>query len=336
MTTTVDSANEPPALPKGGWRPEVRAALQRLLDGPPEPDPVALFDFDNTCILGDIGALFGHYLVETMRYRFDLERFWALIHPDDGRRQLRALTDNALDVAPERRLSSEAYRRYLAEMAALYGRRLRRAGKRDCYRWAVRLHVGISAQQMTRWSVEAIRRELVADRQPQNLETDDQRQVRIERGIRPFREIRQLIRCLDEAGYQVWIVSATNEWTVRQLAPLFGVPAGRVVGNRVAVDDGGVLTDRLDGPALYREGKVEVVEEKIGRPPALVVGDAVTDYEMLCQATEQAVVIDRGDELLRREGARRGWAMQPQHELSAGEVTPAQLELVGADEREPP
>ncbi len=315
-----------------GWHPDVRRALDNLLEVPAEDGAVAVFDFDNTCILGDIGELYAHYLVETMRYRYDLAAFWELIHVEDGRRRLQKLTEEALQIAPEQRSSVPVYRDYLAEMAGLYGRRLRRAGKRDCYEWAVRLHVGLSEAEMNAWSVEAVRRELNEPRRVDKFETKEGREVRVARGIRPFGEIRELIADLGEAGYEVWIVSATNIWTVRQLAPLFGVPPQRVLGNRVTVD-GEILSAETDKPALFREGKVEIIERVIGRRPAFVAGDSVTDYEMLCHAEELGLVIDCGDELLRKEAKSRGWAVQPQAMLTGAEPEPGDLALVGADSR---
>ena len=297
-----------------GWTPEVYARICEIIEQTPADDRLAVFDFDNTCVHGDIGELFGHYLVETMGYRYDLEAFWDLIHPEDGRDRLRHLVDQTLELDPQQRQDSQAYREYLAEMAGLYGRRLQRVGKRDCYQWAVRLHVGLSEEQMNRWSAEAIERELKKEQCVDEFVTSRSRRVSVQRGVRPFPQIRELIDVLHNHDWDVWIVSASNEWTIRQFAPRFGVDPSRVLGNRVAVEDG-VLTAELHEPALYREGKVAAIQREIGKCPAMVFGDAVTDYEMLCEASRLAVVIDRGDEMLTREGRKRGWAFQPQAKM---------------------
>lgn len=306
---------EQEALKGRGWDDEVYRRLGEAIEGTPRERRLAVFDFDNTCVRGDIGELYGHFLVETMRYRYDLEVFWELIHPEDGRKRLRRLTEQAMQVAPSQRQDSAVYQEYLAEMAGLYGRRLERAGKRDCYEWAVRLHVGLTEQQMNQWSHRAIERELAKKRCVDEFKIEEGRQICVERGIRPFAEIRELIDVLHNRGWEVWIVSATNQWTVRAFGPRFGVEPSRVLGNRVEVADGR-LSATTQRPVLFREGKVKAIEEVIGRQPALVFGDAVTDYEMLCQARELAVVIDRGDEMLRREGRRRGWAFQRQSQLT--------------------
>ncbi len=301
-----------------GWHPEVHRALLDLLDRAPAGEAV-VFDFDNTCILGDVGELFGHFMVQQMRYRYDLDAFWELVHPEDGREALRELTEAALELSAHEREGSPLYERYLAQMSGLYGRRLQRAGKRDCYEWAVRLHVGLSEEEMTSWSKEVIARELIEPRRRERYRCDDGHVAEVQRGIRPFVEIYELMRALEAAGLEIWIVSASNIWTVRAFADHFGLPQERVLGNRVAVEEGR-LTDKTRIPALYREGKMAIIEEVIGKTPVLVAGDAVTDYEMLCGAGELALVIDRGDELLRKEGRKRGWLMQPQQQLTAREL----------------
>jgi phosphoserine phosphatase len=299
-------------MARGGWRDEVYERLAELLRrGSADSLPV-VFDFDNTCILGDIGELFSHFLIDEMLYRYDLEGFWELIHPDDGREELRRVTEAALSDRRDR----EAYELYLAQMGALYGRRLVRAGARDCYEWAVRLHVGLRPEEVRGWTKVAIQRELKRVVEVEQRRTEAGEEVRIGRGIRLLREMGELIAALRRAGFDVWIVSATNLWSVQVFAAYFGVPPERVLGNRVRLVDG-VMTGQTQTPVLFREGKVAIIDERIGRRPALVAGDSVTDLEMLEVASEVALVIDGGSGELRAVGEERGWAIQPQGELTA-------------------
>ncbi len=297
-----------------GWRREVEERLEGLLAGGGKGEPV-VFDFDNTCILGDIGELFSHFLIDEMLYRYDLDAFWEQIHREDGRGELRKITEAALSVPADQRAGREEYEVYLAEMGALYGRRLERAGPRDCYEWAVRLHVGMTAEEVRRWTAEAIEREMKRATEVEVRRTEGGEEVRIGRGIRMLREMGELIKGLREAGFDVWIVSATNRWSVEVFAAHFGVGPERVLGNRVVVDVEGVMTGETERPVLYREGKVAIIEEAIGRWPRLVAGDSVTDLEMMREAREMALLIDRGSPVLRGEAEKRGWAVQPQEEL---------------------
>ncbi|MBA2665184.1 MAG: haloacid dehalogenase-like hydrolase [Bradymonadaceae bacterium] len=310
-----------PLLPKQGWRPQVHERLLTLIAdqgarSSQAAPPLAVFDFDNTCILNDIGELFSHFLIDEMLYRYDLDAFWELIHPDDGRDALCELTREAYALAPTARTASACYQRYLREMGALYGRRLVRAGKADCYEWAVRLHVGMTIARIEQLATEAIVRELGREVHRERRESPSGSTVSIDRGIRMFAEIRTLIDVLTKSGFEVWIVSATNIWTVQTFAPLFGVPPERVLGNRLRVGEDGVLSSETLAPVLFRQGKVDAIAEYIGRIPVLALGDSDTDYEMLCAASELAIVVDQGNALLRDEARRLGWAVQPQSELT--------------------
>ena len=309
----------------GSFSEPIARRLGEVIEG--GAGEVAVFDFDNTCIVGDIGELFSHYLIESMGYRYDLEAFWELVHPEEGRAELRELSRGLLGVEAAERGEDPRFATYLAEMGALYGRRLERLGKRACYEWAVRLHVGLTPGEMERYTAQAIAAELGRPLSDEVRRTARGEEVRIARGVRVISEIRALMRALEQGGVEVWVVSATNIWTVRVFAELLGVPAERVIGNRVEVE-GERLSSRTAPPVLFREGKVEAVEQVIGRQPILAVGDADTDFEMLCHA-RQALVIDKGDALLRREGPSRGFMMQSRDALSL-EAPKGALEALGA------
>lgn len=322
----------PLRLDQARWSDPVWAALNeaaaRSLSSAGAP-PVAVFDFDETCITGDIGELFSHYLIDEMLYRFDLDAFWALIDPQDGRDEIRALVKALSTLKPDARRQSPLYQQYLAEMGAVYMRKYTREGPAPCYEWAVRLHVGMTPAEIRRHTLRAIERELKNPRKKEVRQTSRGNQVTISRGIRVHEEIRQLIPALERAGFEVWIVSATNRWSVEVFAQrAFGVPPNRVLGNQLFAQAGAKeirqrlatdtchlsATTRL--PVLYRKGKVDMIEEAIGRRPALAFGDTFTDLEMLQDARELAVLIDRGEPELQREAALAGWAVQPQAELT--------------------
>ncbi len=304
-------------LVEEGWRPEVAHGLAPWLSGAADEveRPVAVFDFDNTLIFGDIGELYGQYLVDEVRYRYDLEAFWDLVAVEDGRDGLRELAQAIASTPPERREEHPLFEAYRRQMSGLYQRRFERLGRRDCYEWAVKLHVGISEAEMVRWSREAIVEELRRAQYAESMGTADGETPTVRRGIRVIRQMRGVMERLRQQGYEVWIVSASNWWTVSAVAPLFGVAENRVLGNRVEVDDQGRLTARRKGPALFREGKVAIIEEKIGGAPQLAMGDAITDKEMLEMALGEAVLIDRGDAAMREAAKTNRWLVQGQSEL---------------------
>ncbi len=321
MNTTLQS---PPELPRQNWQPDVHerltALIQRRVADAHAERPLAVFDFDNTCILNDIGELFSHFLIDEMLYRYDLNDFWDLIHPDDGRDTLYDITQKALQIPVAQRHQSLAYEHYLYEMGALYGRRLTRAGKADCYQWAVRLHVGMTEQQILALSNQAIRRELARsverERRASHTQSSPGPDVTIGRGIRMFQEIYTLIHTLKTTDFDVWVVSATNIWTVRSFAQLFGITPDRVLGNSLLAGPNHILTSETIPPVLFRAGKVEAIHKYIGRTPVLAFGDSDTDLEMLVAATDLSVVIDVGNTELNAAAQKHGWAIQPQSTLT--------------------
>lgn len=277
---------------------------------------VAVFDFDNTCIINDIGEIFSYYLVDWMRYRYDLDAFWDLIDPRDGRDELRELVTEIQ--ASGDWAAHPLFETYSSEMNAIYTRRLEREGKRDCYAWAVRLHVGLSETQMHTWSNQAILSELARPLETQVLGTRRGEEISVSRGIRPIFAIRELMRLLDLSGVEVWICSATNIWTVREFGRHFGIPSERVIGNRVVVQEG-LLSAELIEPAMFREGKRVAIEREIGVQPSLVVGDSETDFGML-EYAKFPLFLDTGSNSdYSRYAEGQGWTVISRDQLKQQE-----------------
>jgi phosphoserine phosphatase len=111
---------------------------------------------------------------------------------------------------------------------------------------------------------------------------------------RIFPEMMRLARELPAIGCEVWAVSSTNDWVIRQGVKRFGIRASHVLAASVHVKDG-VLTDRLvrvpSGPA-----KATVIREVVGKPVDICFGNSIFDADML-------------------EIARHGFAINPNPDL---------------------
>jgi HAD superfamily phosphoserine phosphatase-like hydrolase len=117
-----------------------------------------------------------------------------------------------------------------------------------------------------------------------------------------------LIRGLTAAGYEVWIVSASNVWIVEATAPLVGIDPAHVIGIQVEVE-AGRLTDRIVVPVIANEGKVQAIHKYIGRTPDLVVGDSLGDLEML-ESARLPLVVGRRDKPgteMTKLATQKGW-----------------------------
>jgi HAD superfamily phosphoserine phosphatase-like hydrolase len=111
---------------------------------------------------------------------------------------------------------------------------------------------------------------------------------------RMFPEMRQLISELQKSGCDVWAVSSTNEWTIREAMKHFGIAPDHILAASVEVENG-IITDRLIRvPSGI--GKPQAILEVIGRPPDAAFGNSRWDAEML-RIARYAVAVNPNPDL---------------------------------------
>ena len=122
---------------------------------------------------------------------------------------------------------------------------------------------------------------------------------------RIFPEMGLLITELQNSGCDVWAVSSTNEWTIREAMKHFGIPAEKILAASVEIENG-IVTDRLIRvPSGI--GKPQAILEVIGRTPDAAFGNSRWDVEMLRIARYAVAVNPNPDlEILARE---RQWTI---------------------------
>ncbi len=107
---------------------------------------------------------------------------------------------------------------------------------------------------------------------------------------------------LRSLGYEIYIISATNQYTVRYVAnEYFGIPESNVFGMLpTVVNDpqyGKIIGDDIDGPVTVVEGKVEVYKKNLGSiPPIISGGDSTTDIMMLNLTDPNGLIIWVGED----------------------------------------
>lgn len=244
-----------------------KAIEQRLASHAGEPfgaahdRPFAVFDFDNTCIINDIGEatfayLCGHGLLRD--------------------RKLLGEEDNS----PE----------YHARVFRTYHGLLEQKKHRAAYMLCARTFSGFTPGEAEAAALAAITEEGV--RIGSKIVYD----VHIERGLAPKRKTLELMEFLRKKGVRIWIVSASAEPAVRAAARHFGVEA-EVLGVRCARKDN-MFTSELEEPIPMFEGKAKCIRTYIDstRAPLLAVGDSMNDLPML-EAAHIQVAVDRKNEL---------------------------------------
>jgi phosphoserine phosphatase len=275
------------------WPDEARRRIEDALERAPAGS-VAAFDFDNTMITGDVGETLHYRLCAEGLYAFT-DAFWAQIHPDDGRDRIRARYD-------PRRPEDEA----VLDLQAVFIRRLQREGLASAYRWAVTLHVDLPVNDLMRIASNHFEREQALPREVQVRRAPGGEVLRMQRGIERREPMEALAGAVRDAGLVDWVISATNEWAIRAIAPQLGFTAERCIGN-ACIEEGGVVTAARREPVTWRAGKVEALDTIVGQRAWLSVGDSWTDAELLESAMGLAVLIDRGDVSLRDHAVARGW-----------------------------
>jgi phosphoserine phosphatase len=333
-------------LHEEGWLPENRARLERTIAElgrggarfDPARPPVAVFDWDNTMMRGDIGDLVLAHAIENE----------LLFAPEDWSR-VAPLTEAALAVlardcraepgAPLPTRSPECARA-IAEIvwegtasgAPAFPIPRARFYRGDYYLLS-QLFAGHGEDELraiARAAFDAAVRAPVG-----NVETIGG--VEIDRFARLHAPMVELVRALESAGWQPWIVSASPQVVVEVVAAEAGIPRERVIGVRLPRGADGRLVNgvaecgegELDTPVMpWFEGKrcwiqraifgVPESEQRVPQSdprwrPALAAGDSDGDTPMLQSATALRVVLDRHERRLMCNALAHpeSWLVQP-------------------------
>lgn len=120
---------------------------------------------------------------------------------------------------------------------------------------------------------------------------------------RIFPEMRQLTRELRDRGSELWAVSSTNVWVVREGVKRFDIPGQNVLAACVYVENG-LATDRL--VRVPSDGaKATAVQEVVGKQADVCFGNSIHDFAML-EIAKRPFAINPNPDL--EEIARsRGW-----------------------------
>ncbi|WP_310601001.1 HAD family hydrolase [Desulfobulbus sp.] len=294
----------------GDWFPEnlarINARLMQLAAHSSVARPAAVFDFDNTCIFRDVGQAVFCYQLQHLHYRLAPEQLAAILPRPEGQlagRPLAAIVATLVQAyrtlfplllagRTAKALSLPEARIFAALLLwfTIQARKDERLGPLYVLPFMAKLLAGFTTVELRFLAMDVVQAAGLEPLDEATLSAEAPAPIgRIEasypRGLHPYPEMLALMRRLAGLGIERYVISASAEWLVEGAASWLGFPveAERVFGIRVGLDAGEVLTisDPLDYPVTYREGKTEVIRRWIGSRPMLVAGDADTDYEML-------------------------------------------------------
>ena len=309
-------------LPAGNWHEPVHAALQRVIDRRAgDPDAYAVFDFDNTCAIGDCEHAILGYVIDNLLFAFSPDEAPAIFFdgvPDldrplepgkpaattrnvvmdcvDLHRELLALSARQ-PLAEVRR--TDAFAAFASKVRYLRKRMSRTFGSGFGYPWSKRFYSRMTParfRDVTRAMFDAA----AADGRfvrgvwrtpPSRPGRSGCVEVPMYLGFVVPQEIKDLVRVLTENGIAVYVVSGSfHEAILAGTDGRYGIafPAENIFGIHMKTDVQGRLAGWADErfPLPWAEGKPDVIRQQIatrhhGKGPMLVAGDANGDYAML-------------------------------------------------------
>jgi HAD superfamily hydrolase (TIGR01490 family) len=111
---------------------------------------------------------------------------------------------------------------------------------------------------------------------------------------RIFPEMLRLTRELNSAGCEVWAVSSTNDWVVREGVKRFGIPGRRVLAASVHIEDGRATGSLIRVPS--GEGKATAIQEVVRKPVDICFGNSIHDAAML-EIARHAIAVNPNPDL---------------------------------------
>lgn len=312
----------------GKWEPENKLALEKLIlaygkhhpNYDPSNKPVAVFDWDHTCIAGDIGVSTFCYIVDNLLFKFEPDYLFGLIgarfYRDEIVNCYRRLSKLPLETAKR----TDEYRRYRVLLIKASDGIAREEGVLAVCTWMVKLLKGLSVSEVRSFTERALEEGLKSPISKVEVETSrrdvstiKEGPIRIFAGIRIYEEMKDLIEQLQIHGFEVWVVSASCKWIIETVAIRYGISPCQVIGIVAQTSDGtGTITGEILNPIPVKEGKVESIRHFIKKRPILVAGDTIHDLPMLEYSNGLRLVIERSEEeLLKAKALQNGWLIQP-------------------------
>jgi phosphoserine phosphatase len=251
------------------------AAISKRL-GAARETPFAVLDFDNTCIVNDVGEATLAFMCEN-----NLLRCSDLL-PSGGK-------------AGDQAYHSQVFRHY---------HQLLNSGDiRAASLLCARILAGFKPDEAAAVVAAALDAE---GNIPSEAELFG---IPIAHGLAVRPALRRLIEFATANVVQIWIVSASPAIAVQAAMQRFDLP-GNLIALRHRIIDG-VLSRTLVAPHSIQGGKVDCIKTFIDgkKRPLFAVGDSVYDLPMLEYAELRAVVAR--DNAMTQEARRRGWLVLP-------------------------
>ena len=230
-----------------------------------------MFDCDGTLIKGDIGESMLYHQLENFLVRVSPAMIW----PDHPKgEELSNLYESLSDLPADKAIHDRRFTSLADMMLGWYFDQLAEGKTRKACSDIVRLFTGFTSADLQETARATLRKELGSPTGVWTLGT----QV-LPRGIRYIRETVDLLKLLQGRGFEIWVISGSNRWSVEAVCEPLGVRPDRIIGIDL-VDEGGVLTDEIKEPVPVLDGKVAALRERVAGKPLIVTSDSTYDIPL--------------------------------------------------------
>ncbi|KAI9012201.1 lipoprotein LppF [Hyaloraphidium curvatum] len=285
--------------------------------------PIAVLDWDNTVVRGDVADATLSYALRNGLLRPPPNGNWSSVSPyltDKALYTLRAAcpTSGALSGSACHSELWFAYKlgRTAVGHPAFHG--WNRKQYNPAYAFAAQLLVGLTPGEVLALASAAREEALSVPSGSQSSVGG----VLADAAVRYRPHMVDLVSALLSHGFDIWIVSASPQRVVETWAAPLGISPSRVVGIRNLLSPSGRYTADLElcgpepGAITYADGKPCWIRQLLGPDarPALAAGDSAGDAGMLFMATDLRLVLDRGDpevSCAARRNADGRWILEP-------------------------
>lgn len=274
------------------------AALDRLPKT--EGRPVAVFDCDGTLIKGDIGESMLYYQIENFLFRGSPAHLW---QDFPKREELNILYEKLFAAPREAVLQDPSFTDFAQMLLSWYFGQLEQGKTEKACSDIVRLWSGFLRDEALRMAEQTLKNELTAPLGEFRLGS-----YTLPKGIRFIAEAVQILDEVRARGFDVWIVSGSNQWSAEAVAHKLGVPSDHVIGIDVH-EVNSILGAKVRTPVPVLSGKVEALKKRGVSQPKLVVSDSTYDVPLFRYSSNLRVLVNSmnhsGDEFFLQGEIRR-------------------------------
>ncbi len=247
----------------GNWDKKNHIEIIRLIDS---KTGIACFDFDNTLVKNDFGELVMNKIIL------------------DGLPKLKTNFENYFQNKILAKLIFESRfdnpKQFSIFINEEYLQIQNQIDVETSYRWSSFIFSGYKKSELRNFSREVWNNE--------KSKSDSKEKVQI------FQDMINLIFYLKKKSWLVYIITASPEEIIKEIAEEFGIPEQNVIGMNL-VEESGILTDKILEPYTYGLGKVISFKTRTGKTPDLCFGDSMNDFELLSSAKLKGVALDKGN-----------------------------------------